>query len=96
MCLSRQLKLMSGKSGYLMVAESGAGKENDTGLIVPQYGQNPEVKIMIPFNDILLERLVLAVQFHLQAYLSAKYVYAEGDRRREEKQAEQNAGQPAA
>lgn len=101
MCEARQFMLIAGNSGYLLEAESGPGEENKTGLIVPKYGKKydrrPDVQIAIPLNDRQLKQLILTVEANLNAYLAAKYVYAEGERRKQEKvaQQQQNAGYPS-
>lgn len=71
---SRQLKLMVGtKKRFVLSAETGPGKKDDKGLIVPLYGNKPEHRIIIGMNNDELKGFALVLNAHIQAFLSAKY-----------------------
>lgn len=73
--LSRQIKLTVGeKKRYILSGESGPGKKDSKGLIIPLYGNKPEHRIMIGFDPDELRIFALVLKAHIEAYLSAKYV----------------------
>lgn len=53
MSLSRQFKIAPGeKMPWILTAESGAGEENEKGLIVPKYNPaKPENVVRVPLDD---------------------------------------------
>lgn len=60
MSLSRVFKIMKGRNGFLMIASSGPGKEDEKGLIVPTFGKNPENHVVLPITwDGLCELLLM-------------------------------------
>lgn len=72
---SRQLKLMIGtKKRFVLNAESGPGRKDDKGLIVPLYGNKPEHRIIIGMNNDELKGFALILKSHIQAFISAKYI----------------------
>lgn len=76
--LSRQFKITPGeKLAWIISAETGAGEESETGLIVPQG--KPEEIVRVPLTDEDLKRFALVLQNHIQAYLTSLYI----DKRRE-------------
>jgi hypothetical protein len=76
--LSRQLKMTKGnKTPYLIVAETGPGKEDAKGLIVPQYGgkdHKPEQQILIPLTDETMRSLMLITKTHIEQFIGSQYV----------------------
>lgn len=75
--LSRQIHLIPGtKALFVIKAEQGPGKENEKGLIVPQYGNgkvNAEQYVMVPLDEDGAKRLALMIQLHASAYVSSQY-----------------------
>lgn len=52
MSLSRQFKITPGsKLPWILSAESGPGEEDVNGLIVPRYGNKPEIIIRVALTD---------------------------------------------
>lgn len=79
MGISRQFKITPGtKMPYMLSAESGAGQEDDKGLIVPRYGTNPEQRVTVAMDANTLQRFALMVQMHIQSYYTAMYVVNPG------------------
>lgn len=75
MCLSRQLKIQAGnKLPVVLIAESGPGRQDAKGLIVPSY-QQPEQRVLIPFTYESIKELFLISKAHLDAFITAKYTY---------------------
>ncbi|MDO4565074.1 MAG: hypothetical protein Q4C04_05620 [Clostridia bacterium] len=71
---SRRLTIRNGsKADFYISAESGAGEESATGLIVPAYGRNPEVRIGLPVTNKEMLKMVLTVQMEIQAWQCAKF-----------------------
>ena len=74
MSLSRTFQLLPGaKSGFLLVADSGAGEENSKGLIVPRFGNKPENHVAVCLSFAALCELLLMTRTHYQAWLTAQY-----------------------
>ena len=74
MSVSRSMKLhTANKTDYLLTAESGPGKANEKGLIVPCY-KTPEQKITVPLSWRALEQLLLMMTAHYQAWLVSQYI----------------------
>lgn len=72
---ARVLKIFAGdKLPIILQAESGAGKADSKGLIVPQYGYKPENKVVIPMTVDDTKELFLFVRAEIQAYLTARRV----------------------
>lgn len=78
MAYSRQLKLTPGvKTDWVLSAESGPGKEGETGIIAPAYvGGKPECIIRIPLSQEDLEGLALSMQRIIQLWYEAKFIPA--------------------
>lgn len=73
--LSRVIRLtVSTKSDYFLTADCGAGEENKTGLIVPQFGKNPEQHVSVILSWRQLNELLLTTAEHYRAWLAAKYM----------------------
>lgn len=73
--LSRTAKLLCGKkSDFLFVADSGPGVQNEKGLIVPQFGRNPENHVSVSMAYDSLSELFLLTKEHYGAWLSAWYM----------------------
>lgn len=71
---SRQIKLTVGeKKRYVLSAESGPGKQDEKGLIVPLYGTKPEHRIIIGMSHDEIKGLALVLKAHINSFLSAKY-----------------------
>ena len=69
---SRQFKIHPGaKAPFMLVAERGAGEENQTGLIVPK---KVETKVMVPCSADDLKTLAVVIESHINAYRASKYV----------------------
>lgn len=77
------------KQPVIMYAKSGPGEQDDKGLIVPKFGNNPEHQVMIPlsYGDYL--QLLLATKAHYDAYLACKYASEKPFERKEEKEKRQ-------
>lgn len=74
MSLSRTLQLLPGaKSGFLLVAESGAGETSSKGLIIPRFGSRPENHVAVSLSFASLCELLLATRAHYLAWLTAQY-----------------------
>ncbi len=72
--LSRVVKLtVAEKSDYFLTADSGPGEENQTGLIVPRFGKNPEQHVSVILTWRQLNELLFTTAAHFKAWLSAKY-----------------------
>jgi len=72
--LSRSVKLFVGKKvEYLLCAESGPGRTDVKGLIVPEYGGKPEQKVSVALTWRNLTQLLLMTKIHYTAWLSAQY-----------------------
>ena len=72
--LSRVVKLtVAEKSDYFLTADSGPGEENQTGLIVPRFGKNPEQHVSVILTWRQLNELLFTTVAHFKAWLSAKY-----------------------
>ena len=72
--LSRVVKLtVAEKSDYFLTADSGPGEENQTGLIVPKYGKNPEQHVSVILTWRQLNELLFTTVAHYNAWLSARY-----------------------
>jgi hypothetical protein len=72
--LSRVVKLtVAEKSDYFFTADSGPGEENQTGLIVPKYGKNPEQHVSVILTWRQLNELLFTTVAHYNAWLSARY-----------------------
>lgn len=72
--LSRVAKLVGGsRADYLFVADSGAGEQNEKGLIVPRFGKSPEQHVAVSLSWRQVNELLLTATTHYQAWLSAKY-----------------------
>lgn len=72
--LSRTMQLLCGsRSDFLLVADSGPGETNATGLIVPKFGKKPENHVAVSLSFDALSELLLLTQTHYTAWLSAWY-----------------------
>lgn len=77
MSLSRCLKIIPGnKLPFIFQAECGKGEESETGLIVPKYGVNPDVKLMVGLDNDTIKKFALIVQSHIIAYFASQYSLA--------------------
>lgn len=73
-CLSRVVRLtVAAKSDYFLTADCGPGEENQTGLIVPRFGKNPEQHVSVILSWRQLNELLLTTVEHYRAWLAAKY-----------------------
>lgn len=95
--LSRVVKLtVSTKSDYFLTADCGPGEENKTGLIVPQFGKNPEQHVSVILSWRQLNELLLTTAEHYKAWLTARYmaewtqIHAPRFQERDKKKAGQN------
>lgn len=71
--VSRQFKVAPGSSQpWVLSAEIGPGKENETGLIVPNY-QQPDLVIRVPLTDEKLKELALAINLLVQIWGIEKF-----------------------
>jgi len=83
--MSRQFKITPGdKMPWILSGETGAGIEDDKGLIVPQG--RPEITVRVPLSDDDFKKLALVVEMHMQAYLSSFYVQLAQQEKDKEKQ----------
>ena len=72
---SRQFKITSGtKYPFLLTAESGAGKEDERGLIVPAFGAKPDKRIMLGMSAEDLKALCMIGKLHMQSYITFQYM----------------------
>ena len=91
---SRQFKITSGtKYPFLLTAESGAGKEDERGLIVPAFSSKPDKRIMLGMSAEDLKSLCMIVKFHMQSYITFQYMTGAWNAMRPQKQ-EQDAHYP--
>ena len=66
--LSRVVKLtVAEKSDYFFTADSGPGEENQTGLIVPRFGKNPEQHVSVILTWRQLNELLFTTVAHYNA-----------------------------
>lgn len=73
--LSRIMKILSAeKADFLLIADSGPGEENATGLIVPKWGKTPENHIAISMSARTLTGMLHIAKSHYDAWLSSIYV----------------------
>lgn len=71
--VSRILRLTPGaKMPWMISGQLGLGKENATGLIVPQG--SPKEIVRIPMNNETLKELVLVTKAHIEAYYTSVYL----------------------
>lgn len=83
--MSRQFKITPGdKMPWILSGETGAGEEDDKGLIVPKG--YPEVSIRVPLSDDDFKKLALVVEMHIQAYLSSFYIQLAEKREQDKKE----------
>lgn len=74
MSLSRTMQILPGaKSGFLLVADSGAGEANAKGLIVPRLCSSPENHIALSLSFAAMCELLMLTRLHYQAWLTAQY-----------------------
>lgn len=72
MAISRQFKVQAGmKMPWILRAEYGLGKSNQTGLIVPNGMAS--LYINIPMTDDSLKEMAIAIKTHYEAYLNQYY-----------------------
>ena len=84
---SRQFKITSGtKYPFLLTAESGAGKEDERGLIVPAFGSKPDKRIMLGMSAEDLKAMCMIVKFHMQSYITFQYMTGVWNAARPQKQ----------
>jgi len=84
---SRQFKITSGtKYPFLLTAESGAGKEDERGLIVPAFGSKPDKRIMLGLSAEDLKSMCMIVKFHMQSYITFQYMTGAWNAARPQKQ----------
>lgn len=75
MSVSRVAKLLCGsKTEFLFVADSGPGRQNEKGLIVPQFQRQPENHVTVSLTWEAMSELVLMTRAHYFAWLSARYM----------------------
>jgi len=71
---SRVFRIFAGeRQDYLLCAESGPGKADAKGLIVPQYGNKPEHRVSVAMSWRSLNQLLQMTQIHYAAWLTALY-----------------------
>ena len=79
--LSRTMQLLCGsRSDFLLVADSGPGEVNATGLIVPKFGKSPENHVAVSMSFEALSELLLLTQAHFNAWLGAWYARGMSER----------------
>jgi len=84
---SRQFKITSGtKYPFLLTAESGAGKEDERGLIVPAFGAKPDKRILLGMSAEDLKSLCMIVKLHMQSYITFQYMTGAWNAMRPQKQ----------
>jgi len=73
--LSRVLKIAKGRNGFLMIADSGPGEEDEKGLIVPKFGNKPENHVVVSISwDGLCELLLMTLHaYQTWAIVNQKY-----------------------
>ena len=72
--LSRTFQIICGKStDFLLIAESGPGETNKTGLIVPKFGKTPENHVAVAMTLETFSELMLITKAHFDAWLAAWY-----------------------
>lgn len=73
--LSRVAKLVAGqKVDFLFIADSGPGETDENGLIVPQFGKNPENHVSVAMTWDGLSELLLMTKTHYEAWLAGWYL----------------------
>lgn len=80
--LSRVFKIVPSTRGdmaFTFQGESGAGEENDTGLIVPKYGTKPDVRLMMAVTPKQAKAFALMIQTHIESFIAQKYVRMEDE-----------------
>lgn len=73
MGISRVITISASKKGYFLTAKSGPGKEDEKGLIVPQY-KEPEQKVTLALDHDTLMELLCMGEARYNAYLAAEYI----------------------
>ena len=81
--LSRTVQLILGKKedSYLFIADSGPSEADSKGLIVPKFGSNPENHVAVSMSWRAVNELMVMTKTHYEAWLSAKYVTENGDKK---------------
>lgn len=69
--LSRQLRVKDGDRSCVFQAESGPGKEEGAGAIVPDG--KPEQTVMVGFKQEELDQMACIIEAHVNAYIGAMY-----------------------
>ena len=73
--ISRTAQLVCGKKNdFLFVADSGPGETDTKGLIVPQFGKNPENHVAVSMTWSTFTELLLITKTHYEAWLAAWYM----------------------
>lgn len=72
--LSRTAQLVCGNKDLLFVANSGPGETNAKGLIVPQFGNNPEQHVAVSMTFESFSELMLVTKAHYEAWLVSQYM----------------------
>lgn len=74
--LSRMVTISAGnRSDILFVAQSGPGEEDERGLIVPRFGNQPEDKVVVSMTFEAFSELLLVSKTHYDAWLTGWYLH---------------------
>lgn len=73
MSQSRVMKILRGnkRDSVLLIADSGPGEANKTGIIVPRFGNKPENHVVISLNYSQLKQLFAPAHVQYAAYVNA-------------------------
>ena len=72
--LSRVMNIIAGqKIDIMLIATSGPGEENEKGLIVPKFGDNPENKVVVGMTFAAFSEMMLMTKLHYSAWLTGWY-----------------------
>lgn len=73
--LSRIVSLNCGsKADFIFSAQSGPGEVNEKGLIIPRFGNSPEIKISVAMSFDSFSQLMLITRAHYNAWLISQYM----------------------
>ncbi len=73
--LSRIVQLVpASKADFLFIADSGPGKADAKGLIVPKFGKNPENHVAVMMSFASFSEFLLLTRMHYQSWLASWYL----------------------
>jgi len=73
--MSRVLELCPGsRQPFVFQIKQGMGEVNSKGLIVPKFGNSPEVRILVPVNAEKLKAFALMINSFIDSYFTYQFL----------------------